>query len=218
MGILSSGLLGPIRNKVGSSVSRLHRNKNVVSGIYKTRKTKPTDKQLVTQTKFSLLNSFLSKIKYLVIPGFRKYAKQKNEINAAYEFNFPHAFIEENDALSLNFAELKYSRGRIATPDEPEVTVIDDQLNFSWLTLQQHASCQFTDLASFLLYNSDKNEHIRLIGVVDRYAGSYSVVIPERHHGHTLHCYMSFASADAKLAGDSTYIGAFICSPSKNQL
>lgn len=214
MGILSSGLLGPIRNKVGSSVSRLHRNKNVVTGIYRKRKTAPTDKQLVTQTKFGLLNSFLSKIKYLVEPGFRKYAKHKNEINAAYEYNFPHAFIQENDSFSLNFAELKYSRGRIATPDEPEVTIVNDQFNFSWSTQQQHASCQFTDLASFLLYNSDKNENIRLIGVVDRYAGSYSVTIPKRHHGHILHCYMSFASADGKLAGDSTYIGAFICPPS----
>lgn len=62
--------------------------------------------------------------------------------------------------------------------------------------------------------NSDRNEHIQHIGVVDRYEGNYSVEIPAHYLGNTLHCYMSFASTDGKLVGDSTYIGAFICSPS----
>lgn len=211
MGILSSGLLGPVRNKVGPSVSRMHKGKNVVTALYRKNNKPQTAEQLEAQAKFGLLNSFLKDIEDLIKPGFKKYAKHKNEVNAAFEFNFPHAFIITEDVLSINFPEIKYSRGRIATPDDPAVDTLSNQLNFSWLQQQQYPSCQFTDLASILIYNADKHTHLQLIGVAERYAGNYLADIPEYWAGHTLHCYISFASANGKLAGDSTYIGAFIC-------
>ncbi|WP_316815390.1 DUF6266 family protein [Pedobacter nyackensis] len=211
MGILSSGLLGPVRKKVGPSVTRVHNGINVVGATYRKTKKPATDKQLEAQAKFGLLNSFLNHIEELVKPGFKKYAKKKNEINAAYEYNYEHAFIKEDDHFLLNFPEIQYSRGRIATPDEPKISVINNQLNFSWLPQQQYSSCQFTDLASILVYNADREAYHQLINVTDRYAGNHSIEIPEHYAGNTLHCYISFASANGKLTGDSTYIGGIIC-------
>lgn len=210
MGVIKSGIIGPIRKKVGPSVNRIHRKTNVVSAPYRLSNKPPTIKQLEEQTKFSLLNSFLSNIDQLVKPGFKKYATSKTEVNAAYKFNFPHAFILTEDHILLNLPEIMYSKGRITTPDEPELIAVEDQIQFTWEAQPQNPSCQFSDRASFLLYNPEKEQSLQFIDVVDRYDREYIVKIPIDFKGDTLHCYMSFASADGKLAGDSVYIGIII--------
>ncbi|MFA4868289.1 MAG: DUF6266 family protein [Pedobacter sp.] len=210
MGVIKSGIIGPIRKKVGPSVNRVHRKTNVVTATYRTSNKPPTAKQLNEQAKFSLLNSFLSNIEELVKPGFKKYANSKTEINAAYKFNFPHAFLVTEDQISLNLPEIMYSRGRIATPDDTELILTNNLIQFNWAQQSQNPSCQFSDRASFLLYNQEKEQSLQFIDVADRYDREYNVKIPIDFKGDTLHCYMSFASADGKLAGDSVYIGIII--------
>lgn len=210
MGILSSGLIGPVRNKVGPTVNRVHRGLNVVTPSYRKTNKPATDKQLEKQTRFGLLNSFLSEIESLVKPGFIKHAKHGSEVNAAYKFNYPHAFLTEGEVTTLNFPEITYSRGRVFTPDEPMVTTAAKQLEFSWAPQNQYESCRFTDLASFLVYNPAKKDNITCIGVADRYSGSYGIPIPDGYAGDTLHCYMSFASANGKLVSDSVYVGTLV--------
>jgi hypothetical protein len=210
MGVIKSGIIGPIRKKVGPSVNRIHRKTNVVSAPYRLSNKPPTVKQLEEQTKFSLLNSFLSNIDQLVKPGFKKYATSKTQVNAAYKFNFPHAFIFTEDHISLNLPEIMYSKGRIATPDDTELILTDNLIQFNWAAQPQNPSCQFSDRASFLLYNPEKEQSLQFIDVADRYDREYSVKIPIDFKGNTIHCYMSFASADGKLAGDSVYIGIII--------
>lgn len=210
MGILYSGLIGPVRKKVGPAVNRVHRKLNVV-GATRKKSNKPfTANQLDKQIRFGLLNSFLSDIEWLVKPGFKKFAKHGSEINAAFKFNFPHAFLDEGSAIMLNYPEIMYSKGRIYTPDEPMVAAATDHFEFTWAPQIQCESCRFTDLASFLVYNSTKNQHQMMIGVADRYAGNYHMPLSDGWEGDTLHCYMSFAAANGTLVGDSVYVGPLV--------
>ncbi|MNE83706.1 hypothetical protein D3C80_1805440 [compost metagenome] len=103
-----------------------------------------------------------------------------------------------------------YSKGRIATPDDTELILRDNLIQFNWAAQPQNPSCQFSDRASFLLYNPEKEQSLQFIDVADRYDREYNVKIPIDFKGNTIHCYMSFASADGKLAGDSVYIGIII--------
>lgn len=206
MGILKSGLLGPFRKKVGPAIGRLRRNQNVITAIHRMSNRPATEKQMEAQLKFGLLNKFLSKIDGLVNIGFRPYAKFDSPVNVAYSYNWKHAFVKEGNEYQINFPKMVYSRGNVVTPEGAHVSHSSNGIIFTWLPQSQSAFCQFSDLASFLIYNSSKNERIIMINIVNRYALGFTMQIPPRYSGDTLHCYMNFNAANAKQTGDSLYI------------
>ncbi|WEK18972.1 MAG: DUF6266 family protein [Candidatus Pedobacter colombiensis] len=211
MGILKSGINGPVRNKTGSSVARMHRNINVVTGAYRKSNKPPTALQLEAQAKFSLLSSFLGSIDDLVKTGFKQYSKGKDPINVASSYNFNHAFLVDGTDFTLNYPELVYSRGYIVPAESPGVLTLPAQIGFNWLPQRQSTYCRYTDLATFLIYNPAKKMAFRRALVTDRYAQGHLLDVPPNFAGDTVHCYMSFASKDGKLQGNSIYVGELIC-------
>lgn len=210
MGILTSGPFGPFRNKTGPLIGRRYRKQNVITALHHTSNKPFTLAQLESQTKLSLLNSFLSSIDELVNTGFKAATKNNSPVNEAFSYNYEHAFVKDGAIFSINYPKIIYSRGHIVIPEGPEVTSANGQLSFSWLPQNQSAYCQFTDLASFLVYNPAKEKRIISANATNRYAKHYSIEIPSNYIGDTVCCYMSFASADGKKSGDSVCIGSFL--------
>nr|WP_121271553.1 DUF6266 family protein [Pedobacter schmidteae] len=210
MGILQSGPLGPFRKKTGPIVGRNHRGKNVITSLPEETIKPPTKLQLETQNKFGLLSHFLSNIGELANIGFKKYVKGNSVANAAFKYNYQRAFVKNGDIDELQYSKLVYSRGRVVTPDEVHLTVTTGSITFSWLPQNQSAYCQFTDLASFLVYNTTKKLAVIAINAVSRYAHAYEIAIPVDYLGDRLHCYMNFDSANGKLTGDSMYVGEVV--------
>lgn len=217
MGILRSGLLGPFSKKTGAVIGRRHRGQNVMTGLHEKSQKPPSESQLDERFKFGLLNNFLSNIDQLVNIGFKRYAKIKSPSNAAYSYNVDHAFVSQGTSWQINFPKMVYSRGQVDTPDGATATlasgtvdVLSTEILFSWDAQKQTASCQYTDMASFLVYNASKNKAMILKNKVDRYAQSYRLTLPVDFIGDTLHCYMNFNSADGKQTGDSLYLAELL--------
>jgi hypothetical protein len=211
MGILKSGILGPMTNKTGPTTGRMYRGMNVVTAAYRKSNKPPTSLQIDVQAKFGLLNNFLSNIENLVKIGFKQFAKRKDPLNVAYSYNFEHAFLSEDTGFRLNYPELVYSRGYILPAESPALQALPAQIEFSWLPQRQSTYCQYTDRATFLVYNPTNGRAVMKALVTDRYAQGYVVDLPQDYLGDTVHCYLSFASADGKLQGDSRYVGAVVC-------
>lgn len=211
MGILKSGILGPFHKKVGSVVGRMHRKQNVISAL-PTKSTKPATKdQKESQRKIGLLNGFLQEIDVLVKPGFKVYAKKNHSmVNAAVSYNYDHAFVEDDGRIGINYPEIVYSRGHMLTPESPEVESDAGSITFSWLPQNQSAYCQFTDRASFLVYNPAKQMSVILLNATNRYAQGHILEMPVGFIGDTVHCYMNFSLANGKKNGDSMYVGAVV--------
>ncbi len=207
MGIAKSGILGPFSKKVGPAIGRIRGNQNVITALYQTRSSTATAQQTVLQKKFGLLNSFLGYIDELVNIGFGQFAKRKSPVNAAYVFNWKHAFVNEGDSLQINYPKIVYSRGHVVTPESVQAANDSEGIAFRWLPQPQSAYCQFSDLASFLVYNHSKQHRILLINKVNRYALEFTVEIPSAYAGDTVHCYMNFTSANGRHTGDSIYVG-----------
>lgn len=212
MGILKSGILGPFRNKTGSVVGRMHRGKNVITGLHNTSTKPATQKQLESQLKLGLLNSFLQGIDGLVNIGFKPYTKNNSAVNAAVKYNYGHAFIKVDGSFAIDYPKIVYSRGHIDTPESPQVDPAAGSITFSWLPQKQSAYCQFTDMASFFVYNPAKEMSVILLNITNRYAQGYILEIPEGFIGDTVHCYMNFSSADGKKNGNSIYVGETVVS------
>lgn len=208
MGILKSGPFGPFYNKTGPIVGRRHRKQNVITALHHTSNKPFTAAQLESQLKLGLLNGFLSNIDTLVNIGFKAVAKNKSPVNEAFSYNYNHAFVKDGNVLLLDHPQIIYSRGHIVTPESPKVASIAGSITFSWLPQNQSAYCQFTDLASFLVYNPTKETNVILLNSTNRYAQGYTIEMPVDYVGDTVHCYMNFASADGKKTGDSMYIAA----------
>lgn len=211
MGILKSGLLGPFRKKTGPAIGRRHKGQNVITALHHKSNKPLTPLQLEAQEKFGLLSSFLNKIGQLVNPGFKQYAKRKSPVNTAFSYNYDHAFVKTGDNYLINYPKIVYSRGHIVVPSNARAVPATGQITFSWQRQNQSAYCQHTDLASLLVYNPVKHTYVQLPDITDRYTGEYTMLLPLDFSGDTVHCYMSFASADGKLAGNSVYVVEVVC-------
>jgi hypothetical protein len=211
MGILRSGPFGPFRKKTGPIIGRGHMGQNVISALHHKSTKAPTAKQIESQLKLALLNSFLSKIDKLVDIGFKKQVKHNSPVNAAFSHNYKHAFVQDGEELKLDYPQLVYSIGHVMEAESPVVLALPGQIEFNWLPQNQSAYCQYTDLASFLVYNPAKKKAVTKVGLVNRYAQGFLIDLPNDYLGDTVHCYMSFASKDVKLQGNSSYIGEVIC-------
>ncbi len=207
MGILRSGLLGPFQKKIGSVIGRRHRKQNVITALHTTSHKPFSAAQQDSQFKLGLLNGFLSDIDQLVNMGFKALTKNNSPVNEAFSYNYNHAFVKNGDAFLIDYPKIVYSRGHIVIPEHPQVIFTAGQITFSWLLQKQSAYCQFTDRASFLVYNFSKKRYIIQLNVTSRSAQRHSIEIPPANMGDTFHCYMSFASADGKKNGDSVYVG-----------
>ena len=208
MGILDSGLLGPVRKKTGPAIGRVHNGQNVISALYR-KSTKPrTQGQLDSQIKLGLLNGYLSMIDVLVKPGFAAYTKKnRSPVNAAFSYNYDYAFLQEGDQWLLDYPKIVYSRGDILAPDVAEVEHVEGMIRFSWLPQRQSTYCQFTDLASFLFIDPSDEHGLILQYQVTRNTLKFETAVHESEIGRTFHCFMNLCSADGKKQGDSMYVG-----------
>jgi len=208
MGILTEGIFGGFRNKTGPIIGRRYRKQNIITSLHRISQKPEQEGELVQQHRFSILNSFLSRISALVDIGFKQYAKKKSAVNAAYSFNAPHAYINDGEETVLNYPKLVYSRGQVDTPDFPQVSFSgEDTIVFSWLPQEQSMYSRANDQASFLIYIPEKDTAFVLKNEALRADLSFSVEIKPPVDGATYHCYMNFNNESGKLVGDSVYVG-----------
>lgn len=210
MGIQQSGIIGPFRNKVGPAVGRLHMGQYLLLPLPHPSNKPATARQLEAQVLLGLLNGFLNKIDKLVNPGFKAFTKHNSPVNAAYKYNHKHAFVKDGETWQLNYPKIVYSRGHILAPEGVQVVSAEGKVTFSWPRQNQSAYCQYTDIGSFLVYNPVKKMAIILPAAVNRNVQSFEVQMPVNFPGDVVHCYLSFASANGKMQGDSLYVGEVV--------
>ncbi|MEJ2881567.1 DUF6266 family protein [Pedobacter sp. GR22-6] len=209
MGILNSGINGPMRNKAGAVVGRMSRGQNIVSGLPRTSDKPGTEPQLLAREQLILLSQFLNSISNLVNPGFKQYRKKGSALNAAYAYNFEQAFVFEEDKVILNYPAIVYSRGHVKGALVPSVTLEEGMAIFKWQEQQESNFCRFSDQASFLLVAADTGKAAIFQNVTRRDACGFTVALPAKLKNTALHAYMNFSSADGKLVGNSRYVGPY---------
>jgi len=211
MGILTGGILGPMKNKTGTVIGRIHRGQNVVTQLYKRRKRrkKKSKEELASQARLGLLSSFLSEIHDLVEIGFKKMVKHNSPVNAAFTYNYDRAFIEIGEVLVLNYPELIYSLGDVEGPESPALEYLNGFLNISWYDGPQSKYCQYSDQATVLVYEPAGHDLTIFSKECKRSDLQVSLAIDE-FIGKEVHAYICFASADGKYQGKSVYLGLVV--------
>jgi hypothetical protein len=142
----------------------------------------------------------------LVDTGFRKKVKHNSPVNAAYSYNFKHAFLDVNGQIVLDYPNLVYSLGYIEGPESPTLITEDGSLFLSWEDMPQSEYCSYLDMATVLVYDPLEKGDLIFENVCLRSDLSVQLDISP-FLGKNVHCYMSFCSANEKNRGDSVYLG-----------
>ncbi|SHN45495.1 DUF6266 family protein [Chitinophaga sp. CF418] len=211
MGKYFKGILGPFSGLVGTVVGAVW-NGIAVMRSRPTKSNRPaTQAQLNTQFKLALVTGFLRRIKLLINKGYQQFNNGITPMNAATAYHLKNAV---TGTSSLNYAidyeKVVFSQGNLLPAAGAQVQITTAaRLNFSWLNDATLGSTGGTDLATFMVYNLEKDKFVTLAGAVARSAAAFVLQVPPDFSGDDVHCWMAFVSFDGKEVSDSTYVGEF---------
>lgn len=209
MARLSSGILGPIHGKLGAVVGAVWKKTAYVRTLAAEDKEgkKATAKQIACREKFKFVQEWLLPFYPYVTVGFRNYAKDKTEINAAFSKNYREATLGVYPDLSIDYTKVVLSKGQL-----PRLYAVQHQLieaDLLRLTWQQNHNddSNYDDQVILIVYN-------RELKLVDGFVGGRSradlkcdLKLNPKLIGRQLDVYVSVISLNGKKVADSEYLG-----------
>lgn len=211
MGILSGGINGPFRGRIGDIVYYVLKNgKNVSRRIGKSTKPR-SNLQLRNQVLTKVCSEFFSAVKEFIDTGYNIEAlvAKDNAYNQAVKNNKAKLLTGNFPNLEFSFEHLLLSKGDLKPAENVEVTQIPSGLQFNWQTDPKMAWPDAADQVMILAYFPEPNRaEFELFGN-SRASGNAQLEIPPSLQGMYMEIYFSFISADRKRVSDSVYLGGF---------
>jgi hypothetical protein len=208
MGIIRQGIFGGFEGKTGPLVGRKVRGKSVITAVPHQPAASGTKMQLDQRLKFKLVSTFLKGFKDLINVGFKEVDKNKNAFNAAMKLNFKHIVTGTSPDYSIDYTRLVYSKGSLAGPNSPMISLELNSVSVSWLPDGQTQYNQYTDKAQLVVYCPDKALTIIYRDYVVRAALGCSLALPIGLEGCDLHVFMNLVNTNGKVVSNSVYLGA----------
>jgi hypothetical protein len=208
MGIIRQGIFGGFEKRTGGLVGRRMRGRSLISAPQHKSAKGRSQAQLDQQLKFELVLTFLSRFRHLIANGFRHAAGKGNAFNAAVKYNFRNnIIIGASPDYVIDYPKLVYSRGSLAGPNAPMVSLGVNMLTVTWLPEAQSQFNRYLDKANFLVYCPDKKMALVYPDRTFRSSLGYNLPLPVNLGGFPLHVYMSFISVDGREVSNSEYLG-----------
>src|SRR5690606_3219908 len=96
------------------------------------KRQKQSQAQAAARTKFVLLNRFLDPLSSLLEVSFGPFTARATGRNAAFSYNYGHAFLTVDGDVRLNYPELRFSHGSLVTAGDEQAWIAADTLYVSW--------------------------------------------------------------------------------------
>jgi len=207
MGFLTGGIDYDLIGRVGNHVGRKVRGKNVISMRPARGNRTPSEAQLATQLKLTLMTGWLKRMGPFIRFGFEDYDQKMSAWNAAVKYNLNNAVTGVSPSFTIDYAEVLFSRGNLAeATDAALATTVDAQLDFSWSAV---VPATFkggpADQLVLIVYNPSKQAWAVSVGDAVRSDLSYDLAVPALWSGDTVYPYLSFLSADQKDVSTSQF-------------
>lgn len=210
MGKLARGILGGFQGTTGTVYGCFWRMLDVIRAKPRHVKRPPTEAQAKVQMKLSIITDLLAWMASAVKVGFKDTPKPTSPMNAAVRYNLDNTITGDYPNYTVDYSKLKYSLGKRLNAATGFSALATDvaELIFAWEPEYLHSTTQKpSDMATFIVINPIKNKYVVIQDVVPRSALTYTLSIPAEYSEDSVHCYMSFVSADKKLVSDNVYAG-----------
>jgi hypothetical protein len=211
MGIQHWGAFGGFQRKTGALVGHWTNGQNVITAIPHPSQNPPTVPQLNARAKFKTVIDFSRRLTPLIRVGYQNAHKEKQSgFNAAFVDNYAKAVTGIAPAYVIDYPKFAYSKGQLSNGYNTEIlTTVAATIKYSWLATLATGIGGPTDMATLVVYNPVKDQLVTLTNAAARSVLTYSLLVPGDFSGDDVHCWISFVSADGKMASDSFYVGEF---------
>lgn len=209
MAIIRNGIFGAVQGKLGSVVGAKWKNTPYLRMLprKKKKKTPATPAQIACREKFRFVQEWLQPFYPYVTNGYRNFARDKTEINAAFSANYREAVNGMWPSLSIDYEKVSLSKGNL-----PQLYAVEiertgpDTLKLSWGRDEQDDSA-FDDQVMLVLYSRELKMADGFIGGVKRTDQHCSFKINPKLIGKALDVYVSAISLNGRRVANSTYLG-----------
>jgi hypothetical protein len=209
MAVMRQGILGGLRNKIGSVVGTSWKGIAVLKSLPLSVANPRTTPQVNQRTKFAAVVAFASAINSGVIkPLWDRFAQRKSGNNAFVARNIDSF---NNLGILSSPEDIVISEGKMsATPIATAVAdVSSNTITITWSTTLTDSFQANTDLAYLLAYQIEGNKFGTNVGTVLRSAGT-AVITAEVEDSEVWNCYLAFKRTDGTIVSDTAYEQASI--------
>ncbi len=209
MAKIRSGILGPIHGKLGSIVGAVWKQTAYLRTMPTETKSglKATPAQIACREKFKFVQQWLGPFHAYVTVGFRNYAKDKTEINAAFSNIYRHATVGVYPDLSIDYEKVVLTKGHLPGLNSVQVALAQPALlKLNWK--QNHNDDSSTDdQVMLIVYNRELKIVDGFIGGCNRANLQCSLELNPKLIGKSLDVYVSVVSLNGKRVANSEYLG-----------
>ncbi|TDQ06189.1 DUF6266 family protein [Pedobacter metabolipauper] len=216
MGKLNRGFLGGFRGRLGPAYGCFWRGMDLVKTLPRKSGKPGTPKQLVIQQKLAVVTGFLSGMGPLIEIGFKGVTNSgESAMNAAVSYNIQNAVTGIAPNFVMDYTKLKYSFGKLPLPNEIQVTMLPlAKLEVNWSPRSYGVvKIHPDDLATFVVYNPEKNTFVVLEDAARRDETTYTIQMPSEFIGDTVFFFMNFITSDGKLVSENSNLGNLVILP-----
>lgn len=207
MGTIKKGINGPFRGKVGSVIGSSWRGVNYIKGLsLKKGRRKPTPAQEKARLKFGLLNQFLDPLSQLLETSFGQLATRATGRNAAFRYNYDHAFVNDEHGIRLNYPQLRFSHGHLVTAGDERAWFADGKLHISWHPGTFGMGGEPDDEAQLLVYDVEKRTFVPMVRATRQDGATETVDFEYEIDPSKLHVWLFFIDKSGKQASKTVYI------------
>ncbi len=206
MATFKEGINGPFKGKVGSVIGSSWRKIHYMKGMRKVKrnKPKPSEKQAVQHRKFTLLNRFFMPIVPVLDIGFHSLTSRATAKNAAFSYNYDHAFVEDGDQVTLNYPALKFSHGSLYTAGAEKASLIGEGVKVIWNPKTYGVGGAMDDVGHAIAYNVSLN--LFLCETALRHEGEVFIPFEEQIRREEMHVWLFFADGRGKQVSRTEYL------------
>ena len=208
MAILKQGALGAISGKVGPIVGSSWKGKAYIRSMAFSYNDANTEEQQMQRQKFGVMGKFVAGASGFVKYGFKSQAKGMTECNAAMSYNVVNAIGGTFPNYKVDFASVLLSKGSLAEPYAPSVTVVEDSLVLGWTDNSGVGNADANDFMMYYLYNSSKGNSVYNTEACVRSATTFTVSLPSLWSGDSVEVYIAFRSHNSAESSNSLYLGS----------
>jgi len=208
MAIVTGGINGPFKGKVGSVYGYTMMGKNIIKGApRKSAKNKRgSAAQKASRSKFTKMQHFLQPVLPFIQIGFNMVgrSKQMSAHNAAKSYNMLNAFTPEGE---IDYSKVLVSFGNLPGPLTAQVETGDTGLHFNWTNALDASGVRRSDQVMLLAYNTEHKFTYFMFSGARRTAEKESLGLWKNKTTYPYHTWIAFISDDRQHISMSMYLG-----------
>ena len=210
MGTFSKGILGGFSGKVGNVVGARWRGKDIMRSLPTRGTYTATQAQLDQRERFKTVVMFLTPIKSIVSAYFGKPQSDKSTFNLATGYHIKYAVSPDGfDGYLIDYPRVLISKGDLRGIANASATVGANQmLTIGWDDNSGQGNAAATDELVVVVYCEALNLFETVNTTSARNIGTAQIALPAYWAAQNVDVWVTFVSADKKLAATSTYLDA----------